>query len=96
MALVEARPLTGRTNQIRLHAEFCGFPLIGDKVYGADPMILEIYRKEGNSLRVQEMAGYPRHALHAWKIGFYHPHTNVFQELECPIADDLKSLTAQL
>lgn len=33
-ALVEARPLTGRTHQIRVHLEHCGLPIVGDSTYG--------------------------------------------------------------
>lgn len=33
--LLTAAPLTGRTNQIRVHAAHCGHPLVGDLVYGA-------------------------------------------------------------
>jgi 23S rRNA pseudouridine1911/1915/1917 synthase len=34
--LVEARPLTGRTHQIRVHLLHAGFPIIGDTTYGGD------------------------------------------------------------
>jgi len=34
--LVEARPLTGRTHQIRVHLVHAGFPIIGDATYGGD------------------------------------------------------------
>jgi len=33
-SLVEARPLTGRTHQIRVHLETSGLPIIGDATYG--------------------------------------------------------------
>jgi RluA family pseudouridine synthase len=35
--LVEARPLTGRTHQIRVHLAHSGFPVIGDATYGSPP-----------------------------------------------------------
>jgi RluA family pseudouridine synthase len=34
-ALVEARPMTGRTHQIRVHAYALGYPLLGDALYSA-------------------------------------------------------------
>ncbi|HXF85020.1 MAG TPA: RluA family pseudouridine synthase [Anaerolineales bacterium] len=33
-ALVEAKPMTGRTHQIRVHAYALGHPLVGDVLYG--------------------------------------------------------------
>ena len=36
-ALVQARPLTGRTHQIRLHLTAGGHPILGDSFYGGSP-----------------------------------------------------------
>lgn len=92
VTLIEATPITGKTNQIRLHAAASGFPLVGDKMYGANSEILEIYRAEGNSPRVKELAGFPRHALHAWRLSLTHPLTRRELELNCPLPEDLISL----
>jgi len=37
LSLIEARPLTGRTHQIRVHLESVGLPIIGDATYGGQP-----------------------------------------------------------
>ncbi|NTV49899.1 MAG: RluA family pseudouridine synthase [Geobacteraceae bacterium] len=37
ISLVEARPLTGRTHQIRVHLESVGLPILGDATYGGQP-----------------------------------------------------------
>ncbi len=36
-SLVRARPVTGRTHQIRLHLEAAGHPILGDRLYGGPP-----------------------------------------------------------
>jgi RluA family pseudouridine synthase len=36
-SLVEARPVTGRTHQIRVHLEASGLPIVGDATYGGTP-----------------------------------------------------------
>jgi RluA family pseudouridine synthase len=61
--LLEARPLTGRTNQIRIHCAFLGFPVVGDAAYSSE-----------NARPRQTLdVGEPPLCLHAWKIDFSHP-----------------------
>lgn len=36
-SLVEAKPMTGRKHQIRIHLSHAGFPIVGDKLYGIVP-----------------------------------------------------------
>ena len=37
VSAIEARPLTGRTHQIRVHLAHSGFPILGDESYGGAP-----------------------------------------------------------
>ncbi|RYD31039.1 MAG: pseudouridine synthase, partial [Verrucomicrobiaceae bacterium] len=72
-ALLEARPLTGRTNQIRVHLHHLGWPVMGDPLYlpggatGETPTL---------------SLGDPPLCLHAWKVGFRHPAGNQWMEFE--------------
>lgn len=36
-SLVELRPTTGRTHQLRVHMKYIGTPIVGDVVYGEEP-----------------------------------------------------------
>jgi 23S rRNA pseudouridine1911/1915/1917 synthase len=40
ISLIKARPLTGRTHQIRVHLKFAGYPIVGDTLYGTVSDIL--------------------------------------------------------
>lgn len=46
--LMEASPITGRTHQIRVHAEFVGSPVAGDEKYG-DELFNREMKKQGLS-----------------------------------------------
>jgi UPF0176 protein len=73
--LLEARPLTGRTNQIRIHCAHLGFPVCGDPTYlGGGRLGLT------QTLDTQS----PPLCLHAWKIAFTHPATSQALEFEAP------------
>jgi 23S rRNA pseudouridine955/2504/2580 synthase len=60
--LVEARPLTGRTHQIRVHAALVGCPLIGDDKYS-----------DSRSNAAFAKRGIKRLCLHAAEVRFPHP-----------------------
>ena len=64
--LLEARPLTGRTNQIRIHLQHLGFPVSGDQVYLAGNKLGQTQTLHPND---------PPLCLHAWRISFIHPLT---------------------
>lgn len=84
--LVELRPRTGRTHQIRVHMAAIGHPLLGDPTYGR-------YRKElARSPLARELAWFRRQALHAWALGFTHPISKEWLEVCAPLPNDLQSL----
>jgi 23S rRNA pseudouridine1911/1915/1917 synthase len=37
VTLLELEPVTGRTNQLRIHCAYAGFPILGDDLYGGEP-----------------------------------------------------------
>ena len=69
-SLVRIFPYTGRTHQIRVHAEYFGCPVWGDKLYGRDEseFIEWVATGERNSTN--------RHLLHASELSFTHPETD--------------------
>lgn len=57
-SLVEARPQTGRTHQIRVHLEASGLPIVGDATYGGAPavrMMLHCASLEFKDERAQDL-----------------------------------------
>jgi len=91
-ALLEVRPKTGRTHQIRVHMAAIGCPLVGDKLYGGD-----------ESLFLHQLAGtladdhrrrlvLDRHALHAHTLTFFHPMLGRDLELVAPLPSDMAAL----
>ena len=71
--LLEIKPLTGRTHQIRVHLAASGHPLAGDTRYG----------------RRQTKVRIPRLFLHAHRLSFSHPETGEKVEFCSPLAPDL-------
>lgn len=74
--LLEVNLETGRTHQIRVHMSAIGHPCVGDPMYGSDPAL-------------SERLGLIRQWLHAVRLGFHHPGTGKYMEIEAPYPDDL-------
>ncbi len=76
--VVRCVPKTGRTNQIRVHLESVGHPIVGDKMYGkTDEEYLAFVRhvKAGGDVAYAGHAETPRQWLHASRLSFDHPET---------------------
>ena len=77
-SLIEARPITGRTHQIRVHAQYAGCALVGDEKYGNDEI--------NEAMRAQ---GIKRLFLHASALSFYLPESEELTRVDAPLPADL-------
>jgi RluA family pseudouridine synthase len=77
-SLLECRPLSGRTNQIRVHLHTLGYPIVGDPVYGRVNLSTEIEPTATRTVDSVPMC------LHAWKLSFVHPHSGEWVSFEAP------------
>jgi RluA family pseudouridine synthase len=96
-ALVEARPETGRTHQIRVHAALLGHPIAADDLYGdGRPIFLSQLKRDYRSTSPEELPLMGRVALHAWQLILNHPATGELLELHAPYAKDFNATINQL
>ena len=82
ISLIECRLETGRTHQIRVHMNFKGNPILGDKSYGKSKRKF----KDIDQNIEKKINDFNRQALHAKSLGFIHPKTGkeVFFEANRP------------
>lgn len=83
---------TGRTHQIRVHMLHINHPIVGDRTYGGRQRVPP---KAGEAL-LNGLRTFPRQALHAKKLGFYHPITGEYLEWESSLPEDTLQLLALL
>jgi 23S rRNA pseudouridine1911/1915/1917 synthase len=75
--LVELEPVTGRTNQLRIHCAYYGHPILGDELYGTD---------DASRITDDHLA---RLCLHAWRLAFHHPANGEWMEFTSPLPDTI-------
>lgn len=87
--LVQCRPYTGRTHQIRVHLKHWGLPICGDRVYGGRPLLLselkEEYRLKPGKVERPLIA---TTALHAEELTVPHPVTGAEVKIIAPWPKD--------
>ena len=81
--LIEAKPVSGRTHQIRVHTQHVGHPILGDSKYQND-----------QSQAISATADLKRLFLHAKAIAFELDGDRY--ELECPLDAELESVLRRL
>lgn len=78
--LLEVRPHTGRTHQVRVHLAWLGYPVVGDTVYGH---------------RRQRLLS-DRHFLHAAQLRFTHPTAGEEVDFRAPLPPELSTVLKRL
>ena len=96
-ALLEVHLKTGRTHQIRVHCSALHHPIVGDKVYGPrkPEKIIAANRSQTDTI-LQILKSVKRQMLHAWRLGFQHPHTGEEVSFESPLPEDMAAIIQRI
>jgi 23S rRNA pseudouridine1911/1915/1917 synthase len=99
--LLELEPVTGRTNQLRIHCAHIGHPIVGDEMHGNGNMELRIANCElktdfegAAQFEIRNTQFEVRLCLHAWKLAFHHPASGKWMEFASPLPIDLAETVA--
>ena len=84
LTLVQVRPVTGRTHQIRVHVAAIGHPILCDKLYGQEWSCAV----GGTTIT--------HHLLHAWRWACIHPGTEQPAEFTAPLPADFGTAVTQI
>ncbi len=95
---IEAKPLTGRTHQIRVHLQANGLSIVCDPLYSGNqkPVRLSEIKKKWNGDEEEERPLLSRLALHAYKIELTHPVSNQPLSFTAPYPKDMEATRKQL
>lgn len=85
LTLIEAKPVTGRTHQIRVHCQYMGHPIIGDDKYG-----------DAEVDQQQRQQGLKRLFLHAAELRLTDPSTEQAIHVKAPYDDALEQAIKRL
>lgn len=94
-ALVELRPLTGRTHQLRVHMAHLGYPILCDHAYG-DLRPVARSDEDPTVAPHDDAVILSRLALHSHRLVLDHPITGEPLVIESPLPDDLSSAVREL
>ena len=85
---VQFYPKTGRTHQIRVHADHMGHPIVADQKYGGGENRTKGFLPEVTKELRQVLTILERQALHAMSIEFLHPETEKTVSFQSPLPED--------
>ena len=77
-------PVTGKTNQLRVHLAHVGHPIVGDKKYHPDEAVFLDWYRHRDFERLRTRLLLPRQALHCESLTFRHPFSGEWVEIRAP------------
>jgi 23S rRNA-/tRNA-specific pseudouridylate synthase len=77
-------PVTGKTNQLRVHLAAVGHPIVGDKKYHPDEGVFLDWLEHRDFDRLRSQLILPRQALHCETLEFPHPFTGEPIKIQAP------------
>jgi 23S rRNA pseudouridine1911/1915/1917 synthase len=89
-SLISAIPETGRLHQIRVHLNYAGYPIVGDKLYGCDEMIFLKFIESGLTDEIWRKLLMRRSALHSRSISLAHPVIGKAIMIKASLPDDFR------
>ena len=95
-ALLRFKLETGRTHQIRVHAQHIGHPVLGDPTYGGQAIRYGPATGKRRAFFHNLFEAMPRQALHAHTLGFEHPRTGEFLHLTAGLPEDMQHALERL
>lgn len=92
VTLVECKLETGRTHQIRVHMKHIGYPLFNDIEYGGDVLLKGTPTSKYRKFLDNCFSLLPGQALHAKTLGFKHPKTGEYIQLNSELPEGFKKV----
>ena len=93
LSLVNLRPETGRTHQLRVHMKSINHPIFGDEAYGGGTQYAKSFHVKYTKLINRLIKAIPRVSLHARRMEINHPVTGEKMSFTSPIPTDFNNAT---
>lgn len=92
LCLIQARLYTGRMHQIRATLFACGYPVVGDKLYGRDENLYFRFADDMMTPQDWSLLRMNRCALHAGRLILQHPIQKTTWQIDAPLPRDMQDL----
>ena len=96
VSLIQCNIETGRTHQIRVHLNYIGHSILGDKLYGNSNLFKVKKTHDLDHSLLSYVRNFPRQALHAKELTFFHPISSEKKTFFSTLSKDLINLQEML